>query len=61
MLQIFDDWFVPGLRINMEVLKIFKDLCTFDFISRIKLSDIHILKGYQEEEKERKLADFDTT
>ena len=40
---------------------IFQDLSTFDFINKIELTFIKILEGYQEEKKERKLADFDTT
>ena len=52
---------MPGLRINTEVLMIFQDLSTFDFINKIELTFIKILEGYQEEKKERKLADFDTT
>ena len=61
VLKIYDDWFVPGLRINMDILRIFKDLITFDFIEEMTQTDREILEGYQKEKEERKLTDFDTT
>lgn len=44
---IFPDWFVPGLRIQKDMLRLFVSLCTFDVSKAISANSVQYLDCHQ--------------